>query len=112
MARPWRAPCPPTVRQQTLLASEAHGPDHPGRGGPAGGPGRWFAAGRATSDRQTARALEAQADALREQGDALVRLQEQAGRPVVLDAELRAELARTRPRACPTWAATLQGLRA
>lgn len=63
--------------------------------------GGGFAAGRATSDRQTARALEAQADTLREQGDALVRLQEQAGRPVVLDAELRAELARTPPACLP-----------
>lgn len=63
--------------------------------------GGGFAAGRATSDRGTARALEAQAQLLRDQGATLVALQEQAGRPVVLDAELRATLAQTPPACLP-----------
>ena len=63
--------------------------------------GGGFAAGRATGDRRTADALEAQAGTLRAQGDSLVKLQEQAGRPVVLDAELRATLAQTPPACLP-----------
>jgi hypothetical protein len=59
--------------------------------------GGGFAAGRATSNRSTVEALEAQAAAMQAQGDALVQLQEQAARPVVLDAELRATLAQTPP---------------
>lgn len=41
----------------------------------------------------TAKALEAQADTLEEQGKAIATVAEQAGRPVVIDAELRSTLA-------------------
>lgn len=52
-----------------------------------------FVAGRATGA-GTADALAEQTAAIEAQGDALAAVAESAGRPVVIDAELRAELAR------------------
>jgi len=55
--------------------------------------GGGFLAGRATGT-GTADALAEQTAAIEAQGDALAAVAESAGRPVVIDAELRAELAR------------------
>lgn len=62
--------------------------------------GGGFFAGRATN-KQTVEALEAQAQILEQQSGALVALQESAGKPVIIDAELRSQLAQIPPACLP-----------